>query len=146
MVKFCVPKQKVYRYMIYLYTFCLGTQTVYVALVSLRTVFLTDVLQKHGPPGPLLSKNWGSGPPQPPPPHPPSPRWMRLCNTHENLFATATHGKSPSGECHCNIWPRSQHKQLLCCIKCIVILRLTVLFYPWFVSSSLPSSFDSQLK
>ena len=29
-------------------------------------MFVTDVLQKHGPPGPLLSKNWGSGPPQPP--------------------------------------------------------------------------------
>jgi len=43
---------------------CLNKKYIYnVDLVSLHTVFVLDVLQKHGPSGPLLFKNWGSGPP-----------------------------------------------------------------------------------
>jgi len=63
-VKFCVPKQKVYN----------------VVFVSLRTVFVTDVLQKHGPPGPLLSKNWGI--------QTPHSLWMRLSWLFETLGHT----------------------------------------------------------
>ena len=51
---------------------CLNKKYTYnAALVSLCTVFVTDMLQNMDPPGPLLSKNWGVRTPS-------IPLWMRL--------------------------------------------------------------------